>query len=291
MRFVIITGMSGAGKSQAIKCMEDLGYFCVDNLIPSLIPKFAEVCFQSRGKIEKVAIVVDIRGGELFNEFLPVLEELKEIGYPYEILYLEASNDILINRYKELRRAHPLARNEGKLLASIEEERKILGAVKNVATHILDTSRTTIKSFRDEMANLYAEDGGASKGLLINIISFGFKYGIPIECDLVFDVRFIHNPFYVEKLKGLTGRDRPVIKFVLDNDLTKTFFARLTDMLDFLIPNYIIEGKTQLVIGIGCTGGKHRSVAIADKLRMNLADKNKSVFVEHRDIFKDKKPE
>jgi RNase adapter protein RapZ len=287
MRFVIVTGLSGAGKSLAIKYLEDLGYFCVDNLPPSLIPKFAEICFQGTSKIERIALVTDIRGGELFNDLIPALTDLKAAGLSYEILFLEASDKVLIKRFKESRRMHPLA-HEGRLIRGINEERKILQEIKDRADHIIDTSNLTAKQFKEEIVNIFVE-GKAFKGIIINIVSFGFKYGIPIECDLVFDVRFIPNPYYIDSMRRFTGLNPIVNEYVLTAPETVEFLNKLTDMLEFLIPNYTREGKSQLVIGIGCTGGKHRSVAIADTLYQTLSAKGQSVIIDHRDIEKDNK--
>jgi len=285
MRFIIITGISGAGKSLVANYLEDLGFFCVDNLPPSLIPKFAEVCFQSRGKMDKVALVIDIRGGELFNDLFPALETLKADGFNYEILFLEASDKVLIKRYKESRRTHPLA-PEGRLIKGINEERDMLKKVKEKANHIIDTSNLTPRQLKEEIARII-DEGKTYKGIIINVMSFGFKYGIPIDCDLVFDVRFIPNPYYINSMRKLTGRSEVVKNYVLKFEETTRFLDKLTDMLDFLIPNYVKEGKASLVIGIGCTGGRHRSVVIADSLYQILTEKQHSVIIEHRDIDKD----
>lgn len=287
MRFVIVTGLSGAGKSQVVKHLEDLGFFCVDNLPPSLIPKFAEVCFQSRSKMDKIALVIDIRGGELFKDIFPGLSEIKAAGFNCEILFLEASDDVLIKRFKESRRNHPLA-PEGRLNKAISEERKILQEIKKNANHIIDTSNLTTRQLKEEIARIFVE-GKHFEGLIISIISFGFKYGMPMDCDLVFDVRFIPNPYYISSLKRLTGKHEDVKAYVLKSKETEVFISKLSDMLEFLIPNYIKEGKSQLVIGIGCTGGKHRSVAIADDIFRILVDKQHRVVIEHRDIEKDNK--
>ncbi len=287
MRFVIVTGLSGAGKSQVVKCLEDLGFFCVDNLPPSLIPKFAEICFQSGGKMDKIALIIDIRGGELFKDIFPGLASIKEAGFTYEILFLEASDEVLIKRFKESRRTHPLA-PEGRLIKAIKEERNILQDIKNRADHIIDTSNLTTRQLKEEISRIFVE-GKSFEGLIISIISFGFKYGIPMDSDLVFDVRFIPNPYYISSLKKLTGKQEAVKEYVLNSKETIEFMNKLSDMLEFLIPNYIKEGKSQLVIGIGCTGGKHRSVAIADAVYKILVEKQHRVVIEHRDIDKDSK--
>lgn len=285
MRFIIITGLSGAGKSLAAKYLEDLGFFCVDNLPPALMPKFVEICSMGGEKMDRVALVIDIRGRQLLNGLFPVLDELKQSGFSYEIIFLDASDKSLIKRYKESRRAHPLAA-EGRLLKGIHEERRILQQLKNRANLVLDTSNLTPRQLKEEIGSIFLE-GTTEKGLLVNIISFGFKYGIPMECDLVFDVRFIPNPYYIESMKKLTGQQTAVRDYVMESSETKAFMEKLMDMLLFLIPNYIKEGKSQLVIGIGCTGGRHRSVAIAEALHGQLLERRHRVFVDHRDIEKD----
>lgn len=287
MRLVIITGISGAGKSLAMKYLEDIGYFCVDNLPPELIPKFAEISLKTRGKMEKIAMVIDIRGGELFNDLVPGLNGLKEAGIPYEILFLEASDNVLIKRYKESRRMHPLA-PEGSLIKGIDEERRILKELRRKANHIIDTSGLTPNQLKEEIVKIFV-DGKSFSGMIININSFGFKYGIPLDSDLIFDVRFLPNPFYEKSLKELTGLNDAVKEYVLACSLTQDFLDRITDLLDFLIPNYIKEGKTQLVIGIGCTGGKHRSVVIANSIYQKLSEKHQPVYVDHRDVGKDRR--
>jgi RNase adapter protein RapZ len=286
MRFVIITGLSGAGKSQAINALEDLGYFCVDNLPPQLIPKFADLCFRSHGKIEKIALVIDIRGGVFFNDLVEVLEELESGEYSHEILFLEASDEVIIKRFKETRRKHPLAPS-GLVSTGIKEERKKLEQIKAMADQIIDTSNLKPKELKREIAKIYQEDKKENR-MLINILSFGFKYGVPLDGDLVFDVRFLPNPFYIENLRPYTGKDENVQNYVLNFPETKVFLNKLEDMLDFLIPNYEKEGKSQLVIGIGCTGGKHRSVTIANDLYHSLTKKGHWVVLEHRDIEKDR---
>ncbi|NLH97390.1 MAG: RNase adapter RapZ [Clostridiaceae bacterium] len=285
MRFIVITGISGAGKSLVANYLEDAGFFCIDNLPPLLIPKIAEICSQSYRKMDKIAVVIDIRGGELLNDLFPALDSLSKDGHTYEILFMEASDNVVIKRYKESRRSHPLDR-EGSLKKAIAEERKVLEKIKNRADYVIDTSNLTPKQLKEAITGIIV-DSEEFGGLIINIISFGFKYGIPIECDLVFDVRFIPNPYYIESMKKHTGKHEDVRDYVLGMPETKIFNEKLYDLLDFLIPNYVKEGKSQLVIGIGCTGGRHRSVVIADELVKNLEEKKHRVVIEHRDIEKD----
>jgi UPF0042 nucleotide-binding protein len=285
MRVVIITGISGAGKSLAAKCLEDLGFFCIDNLPPVLIPKITELFLQSDGRPSNIAFVIDIRGGELLNDFFPGLEELSAASHSYEILFMEASDSALIKRYNESRRVHPLAK-DGSLLEGLSEERKILKNIKEKADYIIDTSDLTNKQLREAISSII-QGGMDKKGMQVNIISFGFKYGIPLECDLVFDVRFLPNPYYIDKLKALSGEDAPVAEFVMGISEAGEFLSKLTELLKFLIPYYLREGKTQLAIGIGCTGGRHRSVTIAGELAKRLQDGKNRVVLVHRDINKD----
>lgn len=282
MRFVIITGLSGAGKSQTLHFMEDFGFFCVDNLPPSLIPKFAELCFQSRGNIDKIAVVTDIRGGQFFNDMAECLSILKQQGYPYEILFLEASDQVLIKRFKETRRRHPLA-NEGRIAYAIAEERRRLHDIKEKASYIINTSDLLPKQLKEELRHLFVENE-RYEGLVISIISFGYKYGLPLDADLVFDVRFLPNPFYVASLKDHTGLEKSVRDYVLKWPETSVFIAKIEDLLNFLIPGYVKEGKNELVIAIGCTGGMHRSVTIAEIIKEYLMAKGYKVIIEHRDI-------
>lgn len=286
MRFVIVTGLSGAGKTQATRTLEDLGYFCVDNLPPKLISKFADACLQSDGKIDKVALVIDIRGGIFFDDLFESLEELKKNNFTYEILFLEASDEVLIKRFKEARRSHPLSPG-GRIITGIEDERKKLREIKNRADNIIDTSKYAIKDLKEKLNLLYGTGEISNKQLKLTILSFGFKYGIPTDSDLVFDVRFIPNPFYIPELKPYSGNDKPVQDYVLQQEETKGFLVRLKDMLEFLIPNYIKEGKRQLIISIGCTGGRHRSVAIANAVYEVLNGTQYDVNIEHRDINED----
>lgn len=287
MRFVIVTGLSGAGKSQAIKSLEDLGYFCVDNLPPTLMGKFAEACYQTDGKIDKIALVIDIRGGEFFDDLFENLNYLKENDYKYEILFLDAGDKVLVKRYKESRRKHPLA-PEGRILQGIELERKRLAEVKNRATNIIDTSNMSTRQLRDRITRIYADEGQI-ENLMITVLSFGFKYGMPVDSDLVFDVRFLPNPFYIPELKEFSGNDKQVKDYVLSFKETNKFIEKLSDMLEFLIPNYIKEGKRQLIISIGCTGGRHRSVTIANAIFDKLGAKGHKINKEHRDINEDAK--
>ena len=286
MRFIIVTGLSGAGKTEATRSLEDMGYFCVDNLPPKLIPKFAEACVQSQGKISKVALVIDIRGGIFFDDLFESLNYLKNQDFKYEILFLDASDEILVKRFKETRRSHPLAPGS-RIITGINEERNRLREVKDRADIIIDTSKYAIKDLREEMTKNYGDVEQPQKQLSVTILSFGFKYGIPVDSDLVFDVRFIPNPFYIAELKPYSGNEEPVRKYVLEQEETKGFIKRVDDLLEFLIPNYKKEGKRQLIISIGCTGGRHRSVAIAHELYEKLLSKDYNISIEHRDIKED----
>ncbi|QXM06474.1 RNase adapter RapZ [Crassaminicella indica] len=281
MKLVIITGLSGAGKSQAMKSMEDLGFYCVDNLPPALIPKFAELCVHTQGEIEKIALVIDIRGGRFFDDLFESLSVLKHQGYDYEILFLEASDPVLIKRYKETRRMHPLS-PRGRIIEGINEERNKLSELKKNAKYIVDTSNLTAAQLKEEIKKIYM-DGGISQNITIFIQSFGFKKGILLDADLVFDVRFLPNPHYIEELRPFTGNDKQVRDYVMKWPESIQFVEKLKDLIDFLIPYYIKEGKSQLVIGIGCTGGKHRSVTIANILYETLKEKGHRVIINHRD--------
>ena len=283
MKFVIVTGMSGAGKSTALKMLEDMGYFCVDNLPIALLPKFAELAHAPGSDISQVAVGVDVRNGRSLDEMSSVLEHLKASGVAYQILYLEASDEVLVKRYKETRRTHPLAK-QGRVEDGIRQEREKLLYLKENATYILDTSQLLTRELKKALEQILAGEKNF-KNLMITVLSFGFKYGIPSDCDLVFDVRFLPNPYYVEGLKYKTGNDKEVQDFVMGYELSHTFLDKLVDMLEFLIPNYILEGKNQLVIGIGCTGGKHRSVTLANKLCEALSNcPEYGVRLEHRDV-------
>lgn len=282
MNFLIVTGLSGAGKSQSIKFLEDLGYFCVDNLPPGLISKFAEMCAESNGDIDKAAIVIDIRVGKFFDQLSISLDELEASGHTYDILFLEASDETLIKRFKSSRRMHPLSVG-GRIIKGLIAERRKLEEIKSKATNIIDTTNLSPSELKEEIIHLFVK-GGKSEGLIINILSFGFKYGIPLDSDMVFDVRFLPNPYYVEDLKKFSGSDDGVRNYVMKWPAAVDFMNKLTDMVEFLIPHFIKEGKSQLVIAIGCTGGRHRSVTMANMLSHNLKEQNHRVIVGHRDI-------
>lgn len=286
MRFVIVTGMSGAGKSTALKMLEDMGYFCVDNLPIQLMSKFAEMLTVPDSEINNVALGIDIRGGQAFTSLEKKLKEINELGIKYEILFLDAKDNVLVKRYKETRRQHPLGR-EGRIDLGIAKEREAIRFLKVQAKYILDTSKMLTRELKRELEKIFVK-GKEFKNLYITVMSFGFKYGIPQDADLVFDVRFLPNPYYIDGLKEKTGNDAEVREYVMDNDRAREFADKLHDMMDFLVPNYILEGKNQLVIAVGCTGGKHRSVTLANELYEFLCTKeNYGVRIEHRDIGKD----
>jgi len=279
---IIITGLSGAGKSQALKTLEDLGYFCVDNLPPSLIPKFIQLCSQTRKPIKKIALVVDIRGGEFFRDLSNAMETIKEFGIRPFVLFLEANDDTLVRRYKETRRRHPLS-PQGGILEGIHNERRRLRDIKVQASIIVDTSELSPLEFRKRLLEIISKRVKVNR-LLITIVTFGFKNGLPLDADLVFDVRFLPNPYYVADLKALSGLEPKVAEYVLSSPLTCKFLAQLKEFLDFLLPNYVDEGKSHLTIAIGCTGGRHRSVVVAEALKRYLESKEHMVVVEHRDM-------
>lgn len=285
MRFVMVTGMSGAGKSSVLKMLEDMGYFCVDNLPIQLIPKFSQLTAESVSTIDKVALGVDIRSGQNLEQLGDILINFEENNLPYEILFLDASTEVLVKRYKETRRTHPLAR-EGRVDKGIELERQRLKFLKKRANYIIDTSMLLIRELKAEIDKIFLEDG-EYQNFIVTVLSFGFKYGIPSDSDLVFDVRFLPNPYYIPELKPQTGNDQPVYDYVMQAPQAVEFLEKLEDMLTFLIPNYIIEGKNQLVVSIGCTGGKHRSVTLANAITKQLKKLSYGVKVEHRDIEKD----
>lgn len=282
MKFVIISGLSGAGKSQTVKHMEDFGYYCVDNLPPSLIPKFMDLCYYSNSKIEKIALVIDIRGGLFFDDLFDSLDAMNKMKLDYEILFLDASDEVLIKRFKETRREHPLSKN-GSIKEGITKEREKLSNLRGVATNIIDTTNIRTAELREELRNIFIE-GNNSDSLMISILAFGFKHGIPLDADLVFDVRFLPNPFYIDDLKNLTGKNEVVRNYVVDSEYSKEFIVKLFELIAFLIPAYIKEGKNRLVVAIGCTGGRHRSVTVSYLLNEFLKEKGYRARVKNRDI-------
>ncbi len=282
IRLVIVTGMSGAGKTQALKHLEDLGFFCVDNLPPSLMPKLAELFGQTEGKVSRLALGIDIRGGRFFNEILGALRETAEIGVAYQILFMDAADEVLVRRYKESRRRHPLA-PQGRLLDGIQRERKLLQELRGLATFIVDTTHMTPADLRKELSRRFGQDQ-ESPGFHVNVVSFGFKNGAVLDADLLFDVRFLPNPHYVPDLQALTGEDPAVDAYVMKWSTTQQFFRRLVSLIGFLLPHYVAEGKSLLTIAIGCTGGQHRSVCLARRLADWIRDRGYSVSVQHRDL-------
>lgn len=288
MRLVIVTGMSGAGKTNALKMLEDMGFYCVDNLPIPLVEKFAELTLKNPGGIKNAALGIDIRSGDELSALSQIFDEWSRSRVPYEILFLDANTETLIKRYKESRRIHPLA-GEGRIDSGIEKERLKLAFLKEEADYIIDTSKLLTKELKAELEKIFMTNG-SYKNLYITILSFGFKYGIPFDADLVFDVRFLPNPYYEEELRMKTGEDKAVRDYVMQNSTATIFLTKLYDMLDFLIPGYVLEGKNQLVIAIGCTGGKHRSVTIAKAVYERLKRHEEfGLKIEHRDIEKDNK--
>ncbi|ACV64634.1 conserved hypothetical protein [Desulfofarcimen acetoxidans DSM 771] len=279
-QLVFVTGLSGGGKTQALRSLEDMGFFCVDNLPPALILKFTELCTQSVGKINRIALVVDIRGGEFFDTLFEVLKELKARQIRYEILFLEASDETLVRRFKESRRRHPLSDD---VTEGIKEERNRLLDLRGRADRIIDTSSLTTQQLKEELSGIYGTGSDPMK-MVITVMSFGYKYGLPLDSDLVFDVRFLPNPYYEPSLRFFTGNDQVVQEYVLKSPATNEFMDKFTDLVDFLIPHYIKEGKSSLTIAIGCTGGMHRSVTLANHLSSILREKEHRVIVKHRDI-------
>lgn len=284
MRFVIVTGMSGAGKLTAQKLLEDMGFYCVDNLPVPLISKFVELILEPNREVTKVVLGIDVRADQPFEEVTETLRNLKEQGIGYELLFMDATDSVLQKRYKETRRIHPLATDGERVIDGIHKERKILEQTKATADYVIDTSHLYTGELKEELERIFLKNEKYNS-LIVNIMSFGFKHGIPTDADLVFDVRFLPNPFYIEELKHKTGNDQEVQDYVMGFEDAGTFLAKLTDMINFLIPNYIKEGKNQLIIGIGCTGGKHRSVTLANELYAQLKDKgNYGLKIWHRDV-------
>ncbi|MBQ7973036.1 MAG: RNase adapter RapZ [Lachnospiraceae bacterium] len=282
MRFVIVTGMSGAGKLTAQKMMEDMGYYCVDNLPVPLIAKFVDFILEPKREVTKVVLGIDVRADQSFDEVMTALATIKESGVEYEVLFMEASDSTLQKRYKESRRKHPLAL-DGRVIDGIKQERKILEEMKASADYVIDTSHLLTRELKEELESIFVKNENYNS-LMVNIVSFGFKHGIPADVDLVFDVRFLPNPFYIDELKNKTGNEKEVRDYVMSFEEAGVFLQKLTDMIFFLIPNYIKEGKNQLIIGIGCTGGMHRSVTLANELYEKMKDQgNYGLKITHRD--------
>lgn len=286
MHLVIVTGLSGAGKTQALRYLEDMDYFCVDNLPTQLLPKFAEVG-QAAG-LDRVAVVMDVRSGNLMGDLYEVLYSLKDYGCTYEIVFFEADEDVLIKRYKETRRAHPLQKQGELVNQAIEQERRMLSPLRDNANRIVDTSNYTLKELRSSLERIFGQKAGAGQ-LAITVMSFGFKYGVPQEADLIFDVRFLSNPFYIDSLRAHTGREKAVREYVMDLPMTKPFLDKYIEILRMVMPGYVNEGKNQLVIAIGCTGGQHRSVVIAEAIYAALKEDGALVSITHRDMGNDMK--
>ncbi len=283
--FLIITGLSGSGKSGVTKCFEDLGYFCVDNLPAKLIPTFVQLCTKPGAEIRRVALTMDIRERDFIQDFPGIYNSMKADGYDFSILFLEASDEVLARRFSETRRPHPLAFDRP-VLQGIAEERERLQPVRDIADIIMDTSNLNIHELREHINKIYSPTNEARQ-LIISLISFGYKYGIPFNSDILFDVRFLPNPFFVQELKNKTGLDLSVQEYVFQHEEWKQFREKLADLLFFLLPQYVKEGKAYLTVSIGCTGGKHRSVAIADHLEKLLKEKGHTVRSKHRDINKE----
>ncbi|HJB28498.1 MAG TPA: RNase adapter RapZ [Candidatus Blautia faecavium] len=288
MRFVIVTGLSGAGKTTALKMLEDAHYFCVDNLPIPLLEKFAALMSGvDKGEAQNVALGIDARSGSSLDELELLLDKMKSQGYDFKILFLDAEDRVLVKRYKETRRSHPLTAN-GRVDEGIRLERERMNFLKERADYIIDTTHLLTRELKEEIEKIFI-DNTDFQNLVISVLSFGFKYGIPSDADLVFDVRFLPNPYYVDELRPLTGKDEGVYHYVMDNDVARQFADKLEDMVKFLIPHYIREGKTSLVIAIGCTGGKHRSVTLARVLYNRLTEiKEYGLRLEHRDVEKDR---
>ncbi len=287
MEFVIITGLSGAGKTSALHAMEDIGFYCVDNIPPLLLDTFYDLCDNSADKrMKKVAVVVDMRSGNMFNELADIISKSKLSGKRFKILFLDTKADTLLIRYKETRRKHPLSSEfaGGSLEKAVELEIELMKSVKIISDYVIDSSYMKPKQLKERVTAMFTE--GASDSMLVTCMSFGFKYGIPLEADLIFDVRCLPNPYYINELKHKTGLDEEVRQYVLGFDVTKEFVDRMIDFLDYSLPLYRQEGKSELVIGIGCTGGKHRSVTLARLLNSHFNDNNQQSAIHHRDIWK-----
>ena len=283
MEFLIITGLSGGGKSQAADIIEDLDYYCVDNMPVALIPKFAELCAAKKGRYEKVALVTDVREKNGIKDVFNALKSLREMDFGYKILFMEADTQVIVKRYKESRRPHPLAiKSGGSIENAIEREREQLQPIRELADYIVNTSHLTLGQLQNQLYT-YFSDAPNSRSIMVNVVSFGFKYGMPLDADLVFDVRFLPNPYYIEDMRHHSGLDEDVRSYVFGFEQAQVFMDKLTDMIEYLLPQYIEEGKYSLTIAIGCTGGRHRSVAIACQLAAYLRSLGYRVELSHRD--------
>jgi UPF0042 nucleotide-binding protein len=285
MEILIISGLSGAGKSRVAAVLEDMDFYCVDNMPVALMPKFAELCLATRGRYERVALVTDVRTTEKLGELFAALDDMREMGCDHRIVFVEASIETIVKRYKETRRRHPLDPDGGDLEKAVRREIEIMAPVRERAEVIIDTTDLTLGRLQRRLFSIFNNDG-ADKPMSVAVTSFGYKYGIPIEADLVFDVRFLPNPYYIQGLRELSGLDAPVRKYIFEFEQTGQFFDKLLGLLDFLLPQYVEEGKRNLVVCIGCTGGRHRSVAIAQALADKLSEKGYPVDCSHRDIDK-----
>ena len=285
MQFTVVTGLSGSGKTQVLKFLEDIGFFCIDNLPPALIPKLSELLFTTNDKFEKVALAIDMRVGDMIDELLPNLEDLKKRGYQYTLLFINADDDVIIKRYKETRHEHPTESDDG-LIGSIRLERQGFEKIYNEADYVINTSNLTVAELHKKLKKIYKNDGDEEGSIKVNIIPFGFKYGLPMDADLVFDVRCFPNPFYIPELKEKTGNDKEVQDFVMSAPQTQKFYKQMYEMIYDLLPLYYDEGKESVTIAIGCTGGKHRSVTLANKLGEDLEKDKYEVTMIYRDISK-----
>ncbi len=284
MEFLIVSGLSGAGKSTVMSILEDSGFFCVDNLPPVLIPKFAELCLAGTGTYERVAMVCDIRGGENFDGLFEAMGALKSMQFQYKVVFVEADNEAIIKRYKETRRSHPLMEEMGSLTRAVERERAVMEPVRARADYIINSTTLPVRKLRGQVLDMFAPNRKCGNEMSVTVTSFGFKYGLPLEADLVFDVRFLPNPFYVEGLRPQTGMDKGVADYVFGNPTAQELMERLRGMMDFLLPHFVEEGKSALVIAIGCTGGRHRSVAVTHALTEYIQSLGYAAGETHRDM-------
>ena len=286
MQFLIVSGLSGAGKSKAASTLEDMGFYCVDNMPADLIPQFARLCLATTGRYDKVALVTDVRGGQTFDGLFKALSQLDEMHCAYTIVFIEASTQTIINRYKETRRTHPLSKDGTSLAEAVERERQLLEPVRTRAGHVINTTGLSTARLRRELLRLFSGDT-RERAMSVNVVSFGFKYGLPRDADLVFDVRFLPNPYYIAELREKSGLEPEVREFVFSYQQTLDFVQKVEDLLAFTLPHYMEEGKTSLVIAIGCTGGHHRSVAIAKELSEFIAKRGYATVLRHRDMHRD----